>query len=65
LFSGDVLFQGSIGRTDLPGGDTQTLLDSIAMLVDTLDPETAVFPGHMGVTTLAVESESNPFLAKA
>lgn len=65
LFSGDVLFQGSIGRTDLPGGDTQTLLDSIAMLVDTLAPETAVFPGHMGVTTLETESASNPFLAKA
>lgn len=62
LFSGDVLFQGSIGRTDLPGGDTQTLLDSIAMLVDKLPPETAVFPGHMGVTTLETEAETNPFL---
>lgn len=62
LFSGDVLFQGSIGRTDLPGGDTQTLLDSIAMLVEKLPPETAVFPGHMGVTTLETESKTNPFL---
>ncbi|MGB0873185.1 MAG: MBL fold metallo-hydrolase [Solirubrobacterales bacterium] len=62
LFSGDVLFQGSIGRTDLPGGDTQTLLDSIAMLMQTLAPETAVFPGHMGVTTLEAEAKSNPFL---
>lgn len=62
LFSGDVLFQGSIGRTDLPGGDTQTLLDSIAMLVEKLPPETAVFPGHMGVTTLETEAQTNPFL---
>lgn len=62
LFSGDVLFQGSIGRTDLPGGDTQTLLDSIAMLVEKLPPETAVFPGHMGVTTLETEAKTNPFL---
>jgi hydroxyacylglutathione hydrolase len=65
LFSGDVLFQGSIGRTDLPGGDTQTLLDSIAMLMDKLPPGTAVFPGHMGVTTLEAEAASNPFLASA
>lgn len=65
LFSGDVLFEGSIGRTDLPGGDTQTLLDSIAMLVEQLDPETTVFPGHMGVTTLAKEQATNPFLAQA
>lgn len=65
LFSGDVLFQGSIGRTDLPGGDTQTLLDSIAMLIEKLPPETAVFPGHMGVTTLEAEAASNPFLTDA
>lgn len=65
LFSGDVLFQGSIGRTDLPGGDTQTLLDSIAMLLDKLPHETAVFPGHMGVTTLEAEAASNPFLTGA
>lgn len=65
LFSGDVLFQGSIGRTDLPGGDTQTLLDSIAMLMEKLPPETAVFPGHMGVTTLEAEAASNPFLSAA
>ena len=65
LFSGDVLFQGSIGRTDLPGGDHQTLLDSIAMLIEKLPPETAVFPGHMGVTTLEAEAASNPFLSSA
>lgn len=63
LFSGDVLFQGSIGRTDLPGGDMQTLLDSIAKLIEALPPATAVFPGHMGVTTLEAEAASNPFLA--
>ncbi|MBJ7458636.1 MAG: MBL fold metallo-hydrolase [Thermoleophilaceae bacterium] len=65
LFSGDVLFQGSIGRTDLPGGDHQTLLDSIAMLMDKLPPGTAVFPGHMGVTTLEAEAASNPFITGA
>ncbi|MGK2879144.1 MAG: MBL fold metallo-hydrolase [Solirubrobacterales bacterium] len=65
LFSGDVLFQGSIGRTDLPGGDHQTLLDSIAMLMEKLPPGTAVFPGHMGVTTLETEAASNPFLSGA
>lgn len=65
LFSGDVLFQGSIGRTDLPGGDHQTLLDSIAMLIEKLPEQTAVFPGHMGVTTLEAEAASNPFLAEA
>jgi glyoxylase-like metal-dependent hydrolase (beta-lactamase superfamily II) len=65
LFSGDVLFQGSIGRTDLPGGDMQTLLDSIAMLMDKLPAGTAVFPGHMGVTTLEAEAASNPFLANS
>jgi hydroxyacylglutathione hydrolase len=64
LFSGDVLFQGSIGRTDLPGGDHQTLLDSIAMLLETLPEETQVFPGHMGTTTLAAEQATNPFLAE-
>lgn len=64
LFSGDVLFEGSIGRTDLPGGDTQTLLDSIAMLMEELPPETTVFPGHMNVTTLEKERESNPFLGQ-
>jgi glyoxylase-like metal-dependent hydrolase (beta-lactamase superfamily II) len=64
LFSGDVLFQGSIGRTDLPGGDMPTLLDSIGRLIDDLPPGTAVFPGHMGVTTLEAEAASNPFLAE-
>jgi hypothetical protein len=62
LFSGDVLFQGSVGRTDLPGGDWATLARSIAMLLDTLPPETKVFPGHMGLTTLGQERTTNPFL---
>lgn len=64
LFSGDVLFQGSIGRTDLPGGDMQTLINSIRTLAQKLPPQTAVFPGHMGVTTLEAELEGNPFLAE-
>jgi hydroxyacylglutathione hydrolase len=62
LFSGDVLFQGSVGRTDLPGGDHETLLRSIAMLLDTLPDETQVLPGHMGPTTLGAERQTNPFL---
>jgi len=62
LFSGDVLFQSSIGRTDLPGGDTQTLLDSIAALMDALPADTKVFPGHMGTTSLGHERATNPFL---
>jgi hydroxyacylglutathione hydrolase len=62
LLSGDVLFQGSIGRTDLPGGDHATLLRSIATLLETLPDETAVLPGHMGPTTLGAERATNPFL---
>ena len=64
LFSGDVLFQGSVGRTDLPGGDWATLLASIGKLVDSQSPETTVFPGHMGITTLGAERAGNPFLAE-
>ena len=64
LFSGDVLFQGSVGRTDLPGGDWGTLLESIRSLVDSFPPETTVYPGHMGITTLGAERASNPFLAE-
>jgi hydroxyacylglutathione hydrolase len=64
LFSGDVLFQGSVGRTDLPGGDWGTLLDSIRKLVEGHPPETTVYPGHMGITTLGAERASNPFLAE-
>jgi glyoxylase-like metal-dependent hydrolase (beta-lactamase superfamily II) len=64
IFSGDVLFQGSVGRTDLPGGDWETLLESIRTLVDRHPPETKVYPGHMGITTLGAERASNPFLAE-
>jgi glyoxylase-like metal-dependent hydrolase (beta-lactamase superfamily II) len=64
VFSGDVLFQGSVGRTDLPGGDWPTLLESIRNLVDSLPEETKVYPGHMGLTTLGAERASNPFLAE-
>ena len=64
VFSGDVLFQGSVGRTDLPGGDWPTLLDSIRSLVESLPAETTVYPGHMGITTLGAERASNPFLAE-
>jgi glyoxylase-like metal-dependent hydrolase (beta-lactamase superfamily II) len=64
LFSGDVLFQGSVGRSDLPGGDWPTLLESIRTLVDGYPPETTVYPGHMGITTLGAERSTNPFLAE-
>jgi hydroxyacylglutathione hydrolase len=64
IFSGDVLFQGSVGRTDLPGGDWETLLSSIGTLVDALPPQTAVYPGHMGITSLGTERRTNPFLAE-
>ena len=64
LFSGDVLFKGSVGRTDLPGGDGPTLMDSIRTLVDGYPPETTVYPGHMTITTLGDERATNPFLAQ-
>ncbi|MDX6588166.1 MAG: hydroxyacylglutathione hydrolase [Solirubrobacterales bacterium] len=62
LFSGDVLFQGSVGRTDLPYGDWPTLLASIGELLEKFPDETGVYPGHMGVTTLGAERATNPFL---
>ena len=64
VFSGDVLFQGSVGRVDLPGGDGPTLMRSIRSLVEALPEETTVYPGHMGVTTLGAERATNPFLAE-
>jgi glyoxylase-like metal-dependent hydrolase (beta-lactamase superfamily II) len=64
LFSGDVLFQSSIGRTDLPGGDHATLLASIATLLERFDDDAVVHPGHMGLTTLGAERAHNPFLAE-
>jgi hydroxyacylglutathione hydrolase len=62
LLSGDVLFQGSVGRTDLPGADWPTLLSSIGTLLDRYPDETRVLPGHMGITTLGQERATNPFL---
>jgi glyoxylase-like metal-dependent hydrolase (beta-lactamase superfamily II) len=62
LFSGDVLFQGSVGRVDLPGGDWPTLLASIETLLSAYPAETTVYPGHMGLTTLGRERATNPFL---
>lgn len=63
LASGDVLFQDSVGRTDLPGGDHEVLMASIGTLLERYDDATTVLPGHMGVTTLGAERRSNPFLA--
>ena len=62
LLSGDVLFQGSVGRVDLPGGDWATLESSIEGLLRSHPAETVVYPGHMGLTSLGVERDTNPFL---
>jgi glyoxylase-like metal-dependent hydrolase (beta-lactamase superfamily II) len=62
LFSGDQLFAGSIGRTDLPGGDYDTLMVSMRDRIVPLDPAVDVFPGHGATTTLAAELATNPFL---
>jgi glyoxylase-like metal-dependent hydrolase (beta-lactamase superfamily II) len=64
LFSGDVLFAGSVGRTDLPGADWDTLLESLRMVNDRFPPETVVYPGHGPETTLGDELARNPFLAE-
>src|SRR5215213_5956848 len=64
IFSGDVLFAGSVGRTDLPGGDHATLMQTLAGLVEALPAETTVYPGHMGNTTIGRERAANPFLAQ-
>jgi hydroxyacylglutathione hydrolase len=64
IFSGDVLFQGSVGRVDLPGGDGATLIESIRTLIESHPAETTVYPGHMGTTTLGAERATNPFLAE-
>ena len=63
LFSGDVLFAGGVGRTDRPGADWDTLVESIRTLVDRFPPETVVYPGHGVPTTLGAELSRNPFLA--
>ena len=64
LFSGDLLFAGSVGRVDLPGADWDTLLASVRALVDRFPPETVVYPGHGPSTTLGAELARNPFLAE-
>jgi hydroxyacylglutathione hydrolase len=64
LFSGDVLFAGSVGRTDLPFSDWDTLVESIRVLMERLPPETVVYPGHGPETTLGTELARNPFLAE-
>ncbi len=64
LFSGDVLFAGSVGRTDLPGSDPELLAASIASLVERFPPETVLYPGHGPATTLGHEVATNPFLAE-
>ncbi len=63
LFSGDTLFCGSIGRSDLPTGDGRVLMQSVHMLVDTFDPDVKVYPGHGDGTTIGHEKDCNPFCA--
>ena len=63
VFGGDVLFNGSVGRTDLPGGDHGTLIEGIHRVLLSLPDTTIVFPGHGRPTTIGVERETNPFLA--
>ena len=62
VFSGDTLFAGSIGRTDLPGGDTQALIDAVTSKLFALDLDLPVYPGHGPATTLGEERDSNPFV---
>jgi len=62
LVAGDTLFAGSIGRTDLPGGDTDQIMDSLRSRLLALPDETNVLPGHGPVTTIGKERKSNPFL---
>jgi glyoxylase-like metal-dependent hydrolase (beta-lactamase superfamily II) len=64
LFSGDLLFAGAVGRTDLPFSDWETLLASIRTLFDRFPPDTVVYPGHGPETTLGAEQQTNPYLAE-
>ena len=64
LFSGDVLFAGSVGRTDFPGGDWATLVGSIRRLLERCGPDVAIYPGHGEPTTLGRELQTNPFLGE-
>ena len=61
VFTGDTLFAGSVGRTDLPDGDEKALLGSIRKKLFTLDDDTVVYPGHGQESTIGIEKESNPF----
>jgi glyoxylase-like metal-dependent hydrolase (beta-lactamase superfamily II) len=64
LFSGDLLFAGSVGRVDIPGGDWDTLLESVRTLAERFERDTVVYPGHGPRTTLGRELDGNPFLAE-
>jgi hydroxyacylglutathione hydrolase len=63
VFVGDTLFEGSIGRTDLPGGSMKRLLGSIRERLFTLPDDTVVYPGHGNPTEIGIERKTNPFLA--
>ena len=62
LFSGDVLFRGSIGRTDLPGGSDREMAETLGTRIAVLDPDIRVYPGHGPETTVGYEKANNPFL---
>lgn len=64
VFAGDTLFAGSVGRTDLPGGDTRALVDSVRSKLFELDLDLPVYPGHGPITSLAAEMETNPFVGR-
>jgi hydroxyacylglutathione hydrolase len=64
VFGGDVLFRGSVGRSDFPGGDAEQLFDGIRAKLFTLPPDTVVYPGHGPVTTVGHEKRSNPFVGE-
>jgi glyoxylase-like metal-dependent hydrolase (beta-lactamase superfamily II) len=64
IFSGDLLFAGSVGRVDLPGGDGEALLESVRQLLDRYGRDAVVYPGHGPETTLGRELDTNPFLQK-
>lgn len=63
LFSGDTLFAGSVGRTDLPGGDERILMQSLKRLLQAVSPETVIFPGHGPSSTMENERSNNPWLS--
>jgi glyoxylase-like metal-dependent hydrolase (beta-lactamase superfamily II) len=63
VFTGDALFAGSIGRSDLPGGDHELLMERIREQLFTLPPDTVVYPGHGPATTIREEMKSNPFFS--